>query len=195
MGRRADSFCGVAMGFRAEVKTKRAMKIITFSYDADGFLFEFNNYFIERFGVDSDGMTSPEVCALIESVPDFYYNMPVMPGAHEFLYMATTRQPPKGYAFHHRVLTACPFQFFAMAVTQKKHSVKRNFGNLAVVPVPGSTNKQFYVQRPGDLLIDDFGKNCDEWSAAGGVAIKHENFEQTHQKFFEYMLMHAGERE
>lgn len=29
------------------------------------------------------------------------------------------------------------------------------------------------MHQPGDVLIDDFEANCDAWTAAGGVAIRH----------------------
>ncbi|MFL9582229.1 hypothetical protein [Stenotrophomonas sp. AB1(2024)] len=36
------------------------------------------------------------------------------------------------------------------------------------------------MHQPGDILIDDWGKNCAAWTDAGGAAIKHEgNWEET----------------
>ena len=29
------------------------------------------------------------------------------------------------------------------------------------------------MRNPGDILIDDFSKNCEDWAAHGGMAIKH----------------------
>jgi len=167
------------------------MRIVTLNFDADGFVFNFDDHFKDRFDRDPNEMESREICELIASVPDFYYTMPVMEGAHEFLYMATTRPVEGDIVFVKRILTACPhidaptFENFA---TQKRRVVERHFGkSLTVTPVPGSRSKYLYMGHDNDLLIDDYGKNCEQWIAAGGAAIKHNSFEETSYRFFEYL--------
>ena len=43
---------------------------------------------------------------------------------------------------------------------------------------PFSKDKHVHCQ-PGDILIDDRASNIEEWSAAGGVAILHTDYDST----------------
>lgn len=43
-----------------------------------------------------------------------------------------------------------------------------------VLPVLGGRHKPIFMHQPGDLLINDYGKSCEAWNEAGGIAIKYE---------------------
>lgn len=54
------------------------------------------------------------------------------------------------------------------------------------VIVCARSEKQKYA-KPGDLLIDDYSKNCDEWRKAGGEAIQYRGFESFIELFKPYV--------
>jgi hypothetical protein len=43
----------------------------------------------------------------------------------------------------------------------------------------GGKNKCLFMHSPGDVLIDDFDKNCIPWREHGGIAIHHKDFDTT----------------
>jgi hypothetical protein len=48
----------------------------------------------------------------------------------------------------------------------------RNYPDIPVMFGPFSQDKHTHCE-PGDVLIDDRTSNCEEWRAAGGIAIQH----------------------
>ena len=73
------------------------------------------------------------------------------------------------------VLTKCPSNAFRSVAEQKKAWWDRYFDSpYQLIAAPSSCNKSLYMQKDGDILVDDYGKNIKEWIAAGGVGIKHE---------------------
>lgn len=155
----------------------------TANLDMDGFLADFEGHFLARTGIDSNTISSPEVCKHLAEMDDFFDDVPILPGAQEFFYYACTRSHLEVV-----ILTSCPVSCFAQAAAAKRRWIRKHFGGISVIPVPGSRNKPVYMQRAGDLLIDDWGRNIDDWRAAGGVGIKHENdFGLTTQLFNEWM--------
>ena len=49
---------------------------------------------------------------------------------------------------------------------------QRNYPGIPVMFGPFSKDKHVHCV-PGDVLIDDRTSNCEEWQAAGGIAIQH----------------------
>ena len=49
---------------------------------------------------------------------------------------------------------------------------QRHFPSIPVMFGPYSKDKHVHCV-PGDVLIDDRTSNCEEWRAAGGIAIQH----------------------
>jgi len=81
------------------------------------------------------------------------------------------------HSIHHLnpvILTACPKSNYPLAAMQKRQWVREHLSaTCLVLPVLGGRHKPLFMHQPGDVLIDDFKDNCDAWTAAGGVAIRH----------------------
>lgn len=157
--------------------------------DMDGVLADFEGHYLQTFGVTADEHGSPKVSCMLADTPDFFDSCPVLPGAQEFFYMACTRTHLEVV-----ILTSVPLSCIGVAAASKRRWIRKHFGGVSVIPVPGSGNKPHYLQNPasqhgaGDLLIDDWGRNCEGWREAGGYAIKHEgNWERTTQAFNEWL--------
>lgn len=146
--------------------------------DMDGVLADFRTHYQETFGEDDAVVGSKRVCEQLATRPDFFENCPILPGAQEFFYHACTRQHTSAV-----ILTSCPVSSFEASARAKRNWIRKHFGGIPVIPVPGSRNKHLYLQQAGDILIDDWGKNCEDWCSDGGIAIKHEDWERTTQQF------------
>lgn len=145
--------------------------------DLDGFMFDFASHFKDSFGIEcKDCQNDEQMWALIEGVDRFFEHMPLMPGAKEFYKKVENLRP--------LFLTACPRTNYAHVARQKIRAIRRHLSKVAhVLPVMGSHNKPLFMRKPGGILIDDWGKNCREWHAAGGVAIKFEgDFDDTYNQ-------------
>lgn len=142
--------------------------------DLDGVMADFDSHFPATFGVShEDGMPKKEMWRLIMTVPDFFLTMPPMPGA---------KQAWESWLFHETdaILTACPSSAYAHVAAQKRAWVRKHLGQeVMVLPVNGSESKPHFMHAKGDILIDDWGKNCTAWEEAGGYAIKHESWSST----------------
>lgn len=144
-------------------------------WDLDGFMFDFDGHFEDLFGRKTSEFDNnkKEMWRLINTVPTFFLDIPLMKGAREFYNEYHNKLNPM-------FLTSCPDSNYENVAMQKRRAVYRHFGKYnLVLPVRGSENKPLFMHQPGDILIDDWGKNTRAWEAAGGTAIKHENFEQT----------------
>lgn len=116
---------------------------------------------------------------------DFWLNMPLHDGAHELIAAAATR----GKVY---LLTALPS--FAKD-DETKDMIRRvklqfaveqlNFPAKKVIicqrkdKVNYATSDRTYRGLQRNLLVDDAAQNCDEWSAAGGIAIHHRDCRNT----------------
>lgn len=146
----------------------------TIFVDLDGVMADFDKTFPERFLKDHVPMTKKEMWDHIHSVPDFFVNLPLMPGALEMFDEIVYRY---GKPF---ILTACPSSRYHNVAAQKREWVRNHLGgDIIVMPAHGSEGKPAFMHQKGDILIDDWGKNCLAWEAAGGVAIKHEKPNET----------------
>lgn len=144
-------------------------------WDLDGFMFDFDGHFEDLFGHHPkfyDG-NKKTMWNMIYSVPNFFADLPLLPGAMAFYKEYEKKLRPM-------FLTSCPTSNYEEVARQKRVAVRKHFGyNTIMLPTNGSESKPLFMHRPGDVLIDDWGKNIRAWEAAGGVGIKHENFEQT----------------
>lgn len=62
---------------------------------------------------------------------------------------------------------------------QKKRWIQNHIdANVMVIAVREGADKAAMVQNKGDILVDDWRKNCDAWEAVGGLAVKYENATQ-----------------
>lgn len=154
--------------------------------DMDGVLADFDKHFPLVFGVSHIDMPKKEMWKYIKSEPDFFSTMPMFPGLMEFYFQIEHLNPI--------ILTACPASAYAHVAQQKRQWIRDVLGeHVPVLPVCGSESKPLFMHREGDILIDDWGKNCKAWEEAGGVAIKHETYGRTTQKLFDILADLYGE--
>ena len=140
--------------------------------DLDGVMADFDAHFHATFGLDHKSLADDEMWERINAHPSYFRDMPPMPGALEFFTAIAPLNPI--------ILTACPRTNYAHAARQKREWVREHLGeDVMVLPVMGGHNKPLFMHRRGDVLIDDFERNADAWTKAGGVAILHTRFDVT----------------
>lgn len=139
----------------------------TLYVDLDGVMADFDAAFPAVFGLDHRSLADEEMWGHINSHASFFRDLPPMPGAIEFFRSVEHLQPV--------ILTACPKSNYAHVAAQKRAWVRAHLSQTCLVlPVMGGRHKPLFMHQAGDVLIDDFGKNCAAWNEAGGIAIKHE---------------------
>lgn len=147
--------------------------------DLDGVLADFDSGFVETFKVDHrNGMEKKEMWKCIFGHDEFFYNLKPMAGFSRLLaaaqYLYTT-----GKVQRVCVLTACPKTQFEHVADQKKRWIRSHISeDIMVIPTYQSETKPVYIQNAGDILVDDWSKNCEAWEAAGGAAVKYEDATQ-----------------
>lgn len=140
--------------------------------DLDGVMADFDKYFLEEFGVESSKLDDPTLWKWINGHGNFFINLPLCEGALDFFKSVEHMNPT--------ILTACPKSNYAVAAVQKRQWVYKHLSeDITVIPMMGGKNKCLFMHSPGDILIDDFEKNCIPWAEHGGFAIHHKNFEET----------------
>lgn len=103
--------------------------------------------------------------------PNLFANLSPVEGAKAFVdWLIGTGEP-----FAVLTSAAADHHDFDIVVESKLHFFDKYFGLGAdkIIVVETSECKTEYVE-PGYLLIDDFGRNCREWAAKGGLAIRVE---------------------
>lgn len=156
--------------------------------DMDGVLTNFELAYYNTFGHWAKEQPSKnEFWRLVDSVPDFYYHLPLMDGAVEFFQDIEWLNP--------FVLTACSTKNFVNCANDKRRVIRENFSkNAFFIPMISGENKFCYMHNKGDILIDDYGRNCDAWEKAGGLAIQHDgNFNRT-RNMLELLLSRKVQR-
>lgn len=106
--------------------------------------------------------------------PDFWNNIPLMPGAHELWDYA------KQFPLY--ILTATPnlTDYRERIEIQKRGWVQAMFGPFPddQVHVCLRSEKRHHA-REGAVLVDDMAVNCSEWRRHGGTAIQHTSAAET----------------
>jgi 5'(3')-deoxyribonucleotidase len=137
--------------------------------DADGVFASFDEHLLNTFGKPArDFGGDQHMWAAIDSVPNYWDDMPVMKGAREFWDKIKHLNPI--------VLTGCPKTSYEVAATAKHAWWQRHFNHYDVITCL-SRNKSDHMKAPGDILIDDMSKNIKRWEAAGGVGIFHRHYQ------------------
>jgi hypothetical protein len=134
--------------------------------DSDGVFAHFDQNVFNRFGVYPSGMNDDEMWRRINAEPDFWPEMPLMPGA-ERLWDAIKHVEPT-------VLTGCPKSDYERAVEHKMSWwANGHFAHEKVITCL-SKDKALHMKQPGDWLVDDMSKNCKRWEKAGGRAYRYD---------------------
>lgn len=140
---------------------------LTLFLDLDGVMADFDGAFPAVFGLDHRTLADEAMWEKINSHGSFFRDLPVMEGAQAFFETIRHLKPI--------ILTACPRTNYAHVARQKRAWVREHLSkDCLILPVLGGHNKPLFMHQPGDILIDDYGKNCRAWEQAGGRAIKHE---------------------
>lgn len=139
----------------------------TLYIDLDGVMADFDASFPAIFGLDHRTLDDDVLWMHINGHPSFFRDLPPMSGAVEFFRSVEHLQPV--------ILTACPKSSYSVAAQQKRAWVREHLSaTCLVLPVLGGVNKPLFMHQAGDVLIDDFEKNCVAWTRAGGLAVRHE---------------------
>ena len=109
---------------------------------------------------------------LLDSEPNFFRRMEMMPGAHHMLRAAGVWKRDV------RILTALPKTNPENVDAQKRYWVNENIGSHVPVVTCLTKDKPNYC-KPGDILIDDRAVNKRRWKEKGGKFILHENVGNT----------------
>lgn len=154
---------------------------VTINVDLDGTLFDFDGTFYKKFGVSPGSLSKEHKWGKISGEPNFFAELDVLPGAVEFMQLIAPLNP--------RILTGCPRTSYQRAALQKTRATRAAFGeHLEVLPVQGSRNKYLFMQRPGDVIIDDRPDVHDDWIRAGGFAILFKgSYADTYSKLMTYL--------
>lgn len=151
--------------------------------DMDGVLTDMEGYYLKLFGHKMDDAPSTQAMwDNMNSVEEFVYNLPPIPGAIEF-FVALDRD-----VFDVYILTSASMSRNPTIAAQKVRWIKEHLDkDVLIIPVAESSHKRYFAQRPDDILIDDWGQNCREWEQAGGIAIKHEgtDYETTYARLLQ----------
>jgi hypothetical protein len=145
--------------------------------DLDGVLADFDGTYERLFGHHpDDASTSSLMWQNIWAADKFFLNLQPFFG-HGIFYNQAANLADQLCP----ILTACPRSRFGEVAVQKREWVRRNLpDDTTMIPTPESKSKPFYMHAPGDILIDDWSKNCEAWELAGGAAIQHKgNYAET----------------
>lgn len=100
----------------------------------------------------------------------WFRNLPKMPVADELVGLARKFRDNLGYEL--LILTAIPKgNDFPWAFYDKVLWAQENYPDIPVHFGPYSSDKKLHCQT-GDILVDDRRDNCEQWSAAGGIAVR-----------------------
>ena len=157
----------------------------TLYVDLDGVMADFDGAFPAVFGLDHRSLADEEMWGHINSHASFFRDLPPMLGAIDFFRSIEHLEPV--------ILTACPKSNYAHVARQKRAWVRAHLSQTCLVlPVLGGRHKPLFMHQTGDILIDDWGKNCVAWTEAGGVAIKHEgDWDRTRAALASTGVLHA----
>ena len=102
--------------------------------------------------------------------PHLFAQLPVMPRASELVNIARKYRDQLGWEL--LFLTAIPHNNdLPWAFHDKAEWARLHFTDIPVHFGPYSSDKHLHCS-PGDILVDDRGDNCRDWTAAGGLAFK-----------------------
>jgi 5'-nucleotidase len=150
--------------------------------DLDGVMADFDTHFVDYFGVDPQSLDDDVMWKMINSYHDFYANLPLMKDALQLF-----GKIAYDFECDVSILTACPKSNYKNAAIQKRAWVREHLSkDITVIPMMGGVNKALFMHEPGDILIDDFEKNCKAWEELGGIAIVHKSAAETIAKLKEF---------
>ena len=127
----------------------------------------------------------PKIWGYIDKVPNFFYNLEILPDTFRALYLLEDNLISWQY------LTALPQPtgYLTTAQRDKVRWVNRKLDSQYQVNcVSNWSQKKYFVYNENDILIDDCERNCKDWEEAGGIAILHTSWEDSLNKLKEIVL-------
>ncbi|HEX8579792.1 MAG TPA: hypothetical protein VF655_09400 [Allosphingosinicella sp.] len=112
--------------------------------------------------------------AKLASAPDFYFSLPLLPGATE-LFEAVKHLDPI-------ILTGLPRGNWA--ADQKVRWAAQHFPGTRIITSMARDKRNH--GKPGDILVDDMLKHAALWEEMGGVFIHHKEVGQTLEQLRAY---------
>lgn len=151
---------------------------ISFFSDNDGVNADFEGSFESRFSKPFEAYHIGVAWKLINSVPDFYEALPLMPDVDVYWNAIKDVQPD--------ILTGCHTTNYAHheAGKRKWHANNHHFPDGSVflrdtnMIVCRTKDKPLHMRNKGDILCDDHTKNGKRWVEAGGIFILYRNARQ-----------------
>ncbi|HZG07883.1 MAG TPA: hypothetical protein VEZ70_02775 [Allosphingosinicella sp.] len=115
--------------------------------------------------------------AKLASAPDFYFSLPLLPGATD-LFEAVKHLDPV-------ILTGLPQGNWA--ADQKVRWAAQHFPGTRIITTM-ARNKRNHG-KPGDVLVDDMLKHAGLWEEMGGIFVHHDSVDETLQKLREIFTL------
>ena len=150
----------------------------TLYLDMDGVVADFDEYAARTLGVPpSAGIYPDEVWYKLATNARLYRDLIKTPYADELVFQCSKLAKLHNYEL--KFLSAVPKgNDVPWAFYDKVVWVQNYFPGIPVMFGPFSRDKHVHC-RPGDVLIDDRKSNIEEWRAAGGFGILHEDYKST----------------
>lgn len=141
--------------------------------DMDGVLADFEGWAARQFGDWRKEIESPNWGRFSE-FPNLFELLPVMDGAVELYQTCVEVIGDKNQV---QILTALPNRAEISMLDAAKHKTewaRKNISpDIRVHFGPYAQHKMLHVRHKHDILIDDIGRNVDQWESAGGIGIWH----------------------
>jgi len=158
------------------------VKIEKIYFDMDGVLADFDRGMLEHCGrqpLDQSNKTEADDDALwaaVRKVEHFYDKLKPMPGAIEMFKALYAK-----YGDKCEILSGIPKPKRQITTSRedKISWVRRHLSEDMVINLVYRAEKKDYVKGSGCILIDDLGKNIEEWKEAGGTGVLFVTAEQT----------------
>ena len=155
-------------------------------FDLDGVLADFQGYLRQHYPEieDFNSLSDEEFWPLVIKIPNFWENLPVLPGAKEMVQSAF--ENPKYDSVE--VLSAPSrhdLRSYAGKVTWLQKHFPDVFPNDFRLNLVIAKNKKHFSNE-GSVLIDDLAKNISEWNENGGQGILH--LDTDYQKTLDFII-------
>lgn len=145
--------------------------------DLDGVMADFDTHFHNCFAQhppSKGGVDDDELWRLVHGHGSFFRTMPLYPRAKDMFNELARLYPDL------IILTAASKTHYHDMARQKRAWVREHLTTEhLILPVQGGSAKALFMHAPGDILIDDWKKNCQRWEEEGGTAILHTDYATT----------------
>jgi 5'(3')-deoxyribonucleotidase len=157
--------------------------------DMDGVLADFFGEWAKLMKVDHyrkiDDLDINVALQKIRDTEQFWLDLPLLPQAKELLGLI---KKVKGEYY----ICSTPLADDPKSEPHKREWIKKNLAFFPPKDVYITSNKSQYAKNEDgtpNILIDDFGKNVNEWDAAGGTGFKYKDhkFERTAKELQQHM--------